>query len=86
MAILYGLLFFVLFLFFSLALLKRYAELYNAQLENKASIIGRAYQLMDSRRLVFLGKTSAYLAILTFISISTQKRCCLFTKAPSYCG
>ncbi len=73
---------FVLFLFFSLALLKRYAELYNAQLENKASIIGRAYQLMDSRRLVFLGKTSAYLAILTFISYIHSKKVLLIYKSP----
>ncbi len=73
---------FVLFLFFSLAILKRYAELYNAKLENKTSIVGRAYQLMDSRRLVFLGQTSMYLSILTFISYIHSKKVLLIYKSP----
>ncbi|MDQ8039491.1 MAG: UbiA family prenyltransferase [Rickettsiella sp.] len=73
---------FVLFLFFSLALLKRYAELYNAQLENKTSIIGRAYQLVDRGKLIFLGQTSTYLAILTFIFYIYSKKVLFLYKSP----
>lgn len=73
---------FILLLFFSLALLKRYAELYNAQLENRTSVIGRAYQLIDSRRLFFLGQASAYSAILTFIFYVHSKKVLIIYKTP----
>jgi 4-hydroxybenzoate polyprenyltransferase len=73
---------FVLFFFFSLALLKRYAELYNTQLANKVFIVGRAYQLIDRAKLLYLGKTSAYLAILTFIFYIHSKKVFLLYKSP----
>jgi 4-hydroxybenzoate polyprenyltransferase len=73
---------FIVFLFFSLALLKRYAELYNAQLENKVAIIGRAYTLTDSKKLIFWGKTSAYFAIVTFIFYIQSNKVLLLYKSP----
>ncbi|MES2998805.1 MAG: UbiA family prenyltransferase [Pseudomonadota bacterium] len=73
---------FVVFLFFSLALLKRYAELYHAKVENKTFILGRAYQLKDSAKLVFLGQASAYLSILTFIFYIHSKKVLLLYKSP----
>jgi 4-hydroxybenzoate polyprenyltransferase len=73
---------FVSFLFFSLALLKRHAELYNAKLANKTFIEGRAYQLKDSAKLIFLGKSSAYLAILTFIFYIHSQKVLLLYKNP----
>lgn len=73
---------FVLFFFSSLALLKRYAELYDAKLENKETLIGRAYGLIDSAKLVFLGHMSAYLAILTFIFYIHSNKVLLLYKTP----
>jgi 4-hydroxybenzoate polyprenyltransferase len=63
----FWLIFFVLCLFFSLALLKRYAELTVIQTENKFSILGRAYQLKDKSNLTLLGRMSGYLSVLIFI-------------------
>jgi len=73
---------FVLFLFFSLVLLKRCAELYSAKAENKAFIEGRSYQLKDSSRLVFLGRSNAYLAIITFIFYIHSQKVLLLYKTP----
>lgn len=73
---------FVLFFFFSLALLKRYAELYDAKLENKETLVGRAYELIDSKRLIFWGHTSAYLAILTFIFYIHSNKVLFLYKTP----
>lgn len=73
---------FVLFFFFSLALLKRYAELYDVKLENKETIIGREYRLVDSARLVFLGHTSAYVAMLIFIFYIHSNKVLILYKNP----
>lgn len=63
----FWLIFFVLCLFFSLALLKRYAELTFIQTKNKFSILGRAYQIKDKASLAILGHISGYLSIFIFI-------------------
>ncbi len=73
---------FMVFLFFNLALLKRYAELYNVQLENKLSIVGRAYRLSDRAKLVFGGKISACFAILTFVFYIQSNKVVLLYKNP----
>jgi 4-hydroxybenzoate polyprenyltransferase len=73
---------FTLFLFFSLALLKRSSELHTAKLANKEFIVGRAYRLKDSKKLVFLGQTSAYLAILTFIFYINSNKVLLLYRSP----
>jgi 4-hydroxybenzoate polyprenyltransferase len=73
---------FVLLLFSSLALLKRYAELYDAKLENKAVIVGRAYGLKDSAKLVFWGHAAAYLAIVTFIFYIHSNKVLFLYKSP----
>lgn len=75
---------FIIFFFLSLALMKRYAELYSAQLENKESIAGRAYQLVDSTSLLFLGQFSAYAALLTFIFYVHSKKVLLLYSHPMY--
>ncbi len=76
------LIFFVLFLFFSLALLKRYAELHTMQLENKVLLLGRAYQLTDKNKLIFLGHWSGYLSILIFIVYIYSEKVGFFYKIP----
>lgn len=76
------LIFFVLFLFFSLALLKRYAELHIMELENKVSLLGRSYQLNDISRLIFLGHLSGYLSIIVFIFYIYSTKVKLFYQSP----
>lgn len=76
------LIFFVLFLFFSLALLKRYAELHTMQLENKVFLLGRAYQLTDKNKLIFLGHVSGHLSILVFIAYIYSEKVGVFYKSP----
>jgi 4-hydroxybenzoate polyprenyltransferase len=73
---------FILFLFFSLALLKRYAELHAMQLENKVFLLGRAYQLTDKNKLIFLGRLSGYLSILIFIVYIYSAKVGFFYKSP----
>jgi 4-hydroxybenzoate polyprenyltransferase len=73
---------FSLFLFFSLALLKRFTELYTAKLENRTFIVGRSYTLDDSKALVFLGQATSYLAILTFMFYIQSNKVFLIYKSP----
>jgi len=76
------LIFFVLSLFFSLALLKRYAELALLGLKNKFSIPGRAYQLNDKTRLAVLGRSSGILSILIFIFYIYSPKAQFFYSSP----
>jgi 4-hydroxybenzoate polyprenyltransferase len=76
------LIFSALFLFFSLALLKRYAELHTMQLENKVFLLGRAYQLTDKNKLIVLGHLSGYLSILVFIIYIYSVKVGFFYESP----
>jgi len=58
---------FSLFLFFSLAIIKRFTELNNLQTLNKSQISGRGYVTDDIRLLLPLGVTSGYLSVLIFL-------------------
>lgn len=78
----FWLIFFVLCLFFSLALLKRYAELTAIQTENKFAILGRAYQIKDKIKLALLGYISGYLSILVFIFYIYSAKAQLFYRTP----
>jgi len=78
----FWLIFFVLCLFFSLALLKRYAELTAIQTENKFSILGRAYQVKDKIKLALFGYISGYLSILIFIFYIYSAKAQLFYRTP----
>lgn len=62
----YWLLAFSLFLFFSLALVKRYAELHNLQNRQEARSQRRGYQASDLPLVSNMGLTSAYLSVLIF--------------------
>ncbi len=53
-----------MFFFFSLALLKRYAELLELKKENKISIQGRGYHIDDINLLLPFGAASGYAAVM----------------------
>lgn len=60
----FWLLVFSVFIFFSLALVKRYSELFNIDESQQASISGRGYQKSDMPLLLNLGIVSGYLSVL----------------------
>lgn len=63
-ALSFWLLMFAIFIFLSLALVKRYAELHVMREEGKLSAKGRGYQVDDIALLQNLGASSGYLSIL----------------------
>lgn len=60
----FWLLLFSIFIFLSLALVKRYAELDNLRLAGKINVVGRGYNTNDMPTLFSLGTTSGYLSVL----------------------
>lgn len=62
----FWLLAFSMFLFLSLALVKRYAELESALSSGKATAIGRGYSVNDLPLIQSLGTSAGYLAVLVF--------------------
>ncbi|MEN9916466.1 MAG: integral rane protein [Pseudomonadota bacterium] len=76
------LIFFILFLFFSLALLKRYAELTTAQTKNALLILGRAYTIKDKPKIALLGQVSGYLSVLVFSFYIYSEKAQLFYGTP----
>lgn len=60
----YWLLAFSMFLFFSLAMVKRYAELYNLSQRNEVSVLRRGYETGDMELVANLGAMSGYIAAL----------------------
>lgn len=76
----FWLIFFVLFLFFSLALLKRYAEL--CAVELRKAPLWRGYRLNDKNKLIFLGTFSGYLSILVFIFYIYSAKATFFYQSP----
>ncbi|MGI9291807.1 MAG: UbiA family prenyltransferase [Gammaproteobacteria bacterium] len=60
----FWLLAFSMFIFMSLALIKRYSELQLLQAEGRGQALGRAYRAVDTETLAQLGTSSGYLAVL----------------------
>jgi 4-hydroxybenzoate polyprenyltransferase/phosphoserine phosphatase len=60
----FWLLAFSMFIFMSLALIKRYSELMLLQADGRGQMIGRAYRSVDTETLAQLGTSSGYLAVL----------------------
>ena len=60
----YWLLMFAIFIFLSLAIVKRYAELHQMKVQGKLKAQGRGYQVEDLSLLQSLGSASGYLSIL----------------------
>jgi 4-hydroxybenzoate polyprenyltransferase len=68
------LLFLGFFLFMSLALVKRYAELCRVKTAGQLTLLGRAYRWQDSQTVFILGHVSAYAAVFVlFFYIFSQK-------------
>lgn len=57
---------FSMFLFFSLAMVKRSSELYNAKNRQQSLAHGRGYLVSDRQQLATLGTASGYCAVLVF--------------------
>ena len=55
---------FSMFMFFSLACIKRFSELYNLRKDNKERIKGRAYRASDLEQISQFGSASAYISVL----------------------
>lgn len=55
---------FSMFLFLSLALVKRFTELLNLQQQNRTNLSGRGYTTIDLETVSQFGSTSAYIAVL----------------------
>ncbi|MEC9375932.1 MAG: UbiA family prenyltransferase [Pseudomonadota bacterium] len=60
----FWLLAFSMFIFLSLAFIKRYSELQLLHARGKAELIGRSYRYIDAETLAQLGTASGYLAVL----------------------
>ena len=60
----FWLLAFSMFLFMSLALIKRYSELQLLQAEGRGQLAGRGYRSVDTETLAQLGTSSGYVAVL----------------------
>jgi 4-hydroxybenzoate polyprenyltransferase len=60
----FWLLAFSMFIFMSLALIKRYSELQLLQADGQGQLAGRAYRSVDTETLAQLGTSSGYLAVL----------------------
>jgi 4-hydroxybenzoate polyprenyltransferase len=71
---------FSIFLFFSLALVKRYAELVIVQRTNGDGAKARGYELSDRELLAMMGTASGYLAVLVLaLYIATDKAQALYS-------
>jgi len=70
----FWLLAFSMFIFMSLALIKRYSELYMVQLSGKTQAAGRGYQSEDIETLAQLGSASGYLAVLVLAFYINSER------------
>ncbi|MCZ6671563.1 MAG: UbiA family prenyltransferase [Verrucomicrobia bacterium] len=55
---------FSMFFFLSLAMVKRFSELYNIKEENRERVAGRAYLASDLNLMAMLGSCSGYLSVL----------------------
>ncbi len=70
---------FALFFFLSLAFVKRYSELYDAQLQAKDEVVGRNYLVTDLSQIGLFGKISGYFSVLILaLYINTERATTLY--------
>ena len=62
----YWLIIFSIFIFTSLAMVKRTSELYNLMLEDKEEVQGRGYAVQDREIILALGSASGFVSVLVF--------------------
>jgi 4-hydroxybenzoate polyprenyltransferase len=80
----FWLLLFSIFLFYSLALVKRYAELYVMQQQGKLTAIGRGYHVEDIRILDSLGIASGHLSVLVLALYINSPEVKIFYHHPKF--
>lgn len=78
----FWLLAFSVFLFFSLAIAKRYAELISSYTSSQNNIKGRGYNINDSTILNIMGLTSAYIAVLVLALYINSPEVLLIYSSP----
>ena len=73
---------FSVFIFLSLALVKRYVQVANAAARNETRVHGRGYEPGDGRLLAMLGATSGYISVLVFALYLTSAQVVALYSAP----
>jgi 4-hydroxybenzoate polyprenyltransferase len=72
---------FTMFIFISLAVVKRYTELIVMKKDKKTKIMGRGYQTEDAALLLGIGPASGYLAVLVFtLYVNSPKVATLYSE------
>ncbi|VAX10798.1 Integral membrane protein [hydrothermal vent metagenome] len=80
----FWLLAFSLFIFFSLAMLKRYSELYNLEQREKKKTLVRGYSTDDKNILSLLGVTSGYISVLVLALFITTPEHMVEYRKPEF--
>ena len=62
----YWLIIFSIFIFTSLAMVKRVSELYNLKIQDKEKVEGRGYAVLDREIILALGSASGFVSVLVF--------------------
>ena len=73
---------FSVFMFLSLALVKRYVQVANAAARNEARVHGRGYEPSDGRMLAMLGAASGYISVLVFALYLTSAQVVALYASP----
>ena len=76
----------LLFLFLSLAFMKRASELYHLRDNNKLSSAGRGYLSSDFEQVASFGSASGYIAILVFALYINSNSIFQLYRQPKYYG
>jgi len=80
----FWLLAFSFFIFLSLALLKRYSELYNLKRAGKERTRGRGYTVEDKLPVAMMGINSGFIAVLVFILYFNSSNVLALYRTPGY--
>jgi 4-hydroxybenzoate polyprenyltransferase len=80
----FWLLAFSFFIFLSLALLKRYSELYNLEQQGKDKTAGRGYTTADKGPIGIMGINSAFVSVLIFILYFESQNALLQYQSPAW--
>ena len=80
----FWLLAFSFFIFLSLALLKRYSELYNLEQQGKDKTAGRGYTTADKAPIGIMGINSAFVSVLIFILYFESQNALLQYQSPAW--
>lgn len=75
---------FSLFFFLSLALAKRFSELFNIKEENRDKAMGRGYLTSDLNLMAMLGSSSAYLSVLVLALYVSSERVSGLYRQPEW--